>query len=341
MAGYYFALPPVTALTTAQQAALNETEQIALSGGPGTGKSVVSMWRHITNYEQGRRSLLLTYTTTLKRYLEACCRGTSVTAAQQVGTSFRNMYLAHTRRYSEVIVDEAQDLSPDYFTGICSPVSYGADDSQILYPEHCTRQCQLEEIFPGNVPCVLDQNFRSTRAIMQCVRQAFPNAAISSTMINNIREIGIRPSLIIGNWSDRDDMPAAELQTIIQIIQELGDAEQNIAILLPWKTTVQKYANALHGKINDYSFYYEDSGVFPDGCPPLKNVHVTTFKSAKGLEFDAVIIPDFHKMNSIIGRYHIDWQDYYVGCTRAKSNLFLFSNRNLPLLSGVVEIKTI
>lgn len=341
MAGYYFKLPPVTALTIAQQAALNETEHIALSGGPGTGKSVVSMWRHISNYTQGRRSLLLTYTTTLKRYLEACCKSSNPTAARQVGTSLRNKFLAQTHSYTEVIVDEAQDLAPDYFTGVCSPVSYGADDSQILYPEHSTTQAQFEDIFPNNVPYVLDKNFRCTREIMQCVRQVFPNAAISANMINNIETTGHLPSLIIGNWGAMEDMPSAEVETIIQIIQELGDDELNIAILLPWKTSVQKYANALHDKVNDFSFYYEDTGVFPDGCPPLKNVHITTFKSAKGLEFDAVIIPDFHKMNSIVGKYHIDWQDYYVGCTRARRNLYLFSNKKLPLLNGVVEIKTI
>ena len=39
MAGYYFNLPQITQLTIPQQAALNETKQIALSGGPGTGKS--------------------------------------------------------------------------------------------------------------------------------------------------------------------------------------------------------------------------------------------------------------------------------------------------------------
>ena len=233
------------------------------------------------------------------------------------------------------------DLAPDYFTGVCSPVSYGADDSQILYPEHSTTQAQFEDIFPNNVPYVLDKNFRCTREIMQCVRQVFPNAAISANMINNIDTTGHLPSLIIGNWGAMEDMPSAEVETIIQIIQELGDDELNIAILLPWKTSVQKYANALHDKVNDFSFYYEDTGVFPDGCPPLKNVHITTFKSAKGLEFDAVIIPDFHKMNSIVGKYHIDWQDYYVGCTRARRNLYLFSNKKLPLLNGVVEIKTI
>ena len=62
---YYFRLPAITQLTLSQQAALSETEQIALSGGPGTGKSVVSLYRHLTNHQNGQNSLLLTYTTTL------------------------------------------------------------------------------------------------------------------------------------------------------------------------------------------------------------------------------------------------------------------------------------
>ena len=50
MAEYYFNLPPITTLTIPQQAALDDPAQIALSGGPGTGKSVVSLWRHISNH---------------------------------------------------------------------------------------------------------------------------------------------------------------------------------------------------------------------------------------------------------------------------------------------------
>ena len=58
MAGYYFNLPQITQLTIPQQAALNETKQIALSGGPGTGKSVVSLWRHISNYQKGIKTIV-------------------------------------------------------------------------------------------------------------------------------------------------------------------------------------------------------------------------------------------------------------------------------------------
>ncbi len=341
MPGYYFNLPLITNLTTEQQAALNETEQIALSGGPGTGKSVVSMWRHISNHSQGNRSLLLTYTTTLKRYLEACCRGNNAIASQYVGTSLRNRRLTQTRKFSEVIIDEAQDLEPGYFSEICSPVSYGADDDQILYPEHSTKQKKLEELFPDNVSCVLRKNFRCTQEIMLFVRQAFPRAAISYNMINNIDRHGDKPSLLIGNWGSMENTPNDEISAILQIINDLRNDTENIAILLPWKSSVQNYASALEDEVDDFSYYYEDKYVFPNGCPKLKNVHITTFKSAKGLEFDTVIIPDFNKMASIVGSYNVDWKDFYVGCTRARSNLFLLSNSNLPSLNGVVNISRI
>lgn len=341
MPGYYFNLPPITVLTKTQQAALNETEQIALSGGPGTGKSVVSMWRHISNYQQGNRSLLLTYTTTLKRYLEACCRGNNVTAAQQVGTSLRNRFLTQTHKFFEVIIDEAQDLEPEYFSEIISPVSYGADDSQILFPDHSTKQSKLAELFPDNVSCVLDKNFRCTQEIMQFARQAFPSAAISHNMINNIDRHGDRPSLLIGRWGPWENTPDDEIGAILQIINDLRNDTENIAILLPWKNSVRNYVSALKDDVDDFSHYYEDQYAFPGGCPQLKNVHITTFKSAKGLEFDTVIIPDFNKMASIVGSYNVDWQDFYVGCTRARSNLFLFSNSNLPLLNGVVNVSRI
>lgn len=341
MPGYYFNLPPITRLTRAQQAALNEPRQIALSGGPGTGKSVVSMWRHISNHQNGYRSLLLTYTTTLKRYLEACCSGINTYAAHNVGTSLKNKYLTRTRHYYEVIIDEAQDLEPDYFSNIISQVSYGADDSQVLYPEHSSSQDDLENLFPGNVQCLLDKNFRCTQEIMLFVRQAFPEAAISLDMINNIDKHGPKPSLIVGDWDSFDNTPGEEINAILEIVSELRKDTENIAILLPWKNSVKSYALALQDDLDDFSFYYESQADFPEGCPPLKNVHITTFKSAKGLEFDTVIIPDFGRKNSIVGNYNIDWNDYYVGCTRAKSNLYLFSNRHLPSINSVVNVTTI
>ena len=183
MAGYYFNLPPITQLTIPQQAALNETKQIALSGGPGTGKSVVSIWRHISNYQNGKKSLLLTFTTTLTKYLSACCATQNHNAANNVKTSLRGKPRSGSY-WDEVIVDEAQDLPISYYNEIkqIANVSYGADDSQILYPDECSYQSQLEDLFDSSVPYVLDKNFRSTQRIMQFAKVAFPAIIPQSTI---------------------------------------------------------------------------------------------------------------------------------------------------------------
>ena len=142
---YYFRLPPITQLTLPQQAALNETEQIALSGGPGTGKSVVSLYRHLANHGNGSRSLLITYTTTLARYLSECCRLRNPEASRNV----RSAYAGRPKRreiFSEIIIDEAQDLDDKYFDQISGfSISYGADDAQILYPEHSSTKKRIEK----------------------------------------------------------------------------------------------------------------------------------------------------------------------------------------------------
>jgi len=179
MAGYYFNLPQITQLTIPQQAALNETKQIALSGGPGTGKSVVSLWRHISNHRQNKKSLLLTYATSLARYLKVCCASQSQEAAANVGRSYKDKNRIHSVSWNEIIIDEAQDLSRDYYDSIAKvKISYGADDAQILYPDRSMTQRELKELFVGNVDYVLGKNFRSTQRIMQFAKTAFPDAYI-------------------------------------------------------------------------------------------------------------------------------------------------------------------
>lgn len=343
MAGYYFNLPAITQLTIPQQAALNETRPIALSGGPGTGKSVVSLWRHISNYEKGKQSLLLTYTTTLKQYLKACCRTKNNNAAPNVGTSYRNRPRTN---WSEIIVDEAQDLENGYYEDIkqYGIISYGADDSQILYRDHCSKESELRTIFPNNIPYVLNKNFRSTQRIVQFAKQAFPNALIPQNIITGLaNNVGEWPVLLISRDASK------QIDAIVQIINSFRADDHNIAILLPFKegvnnlavtvkNNVMYYEDILKAKGIPFSIYYEDKVRFPYGAGDISNLHLTTYKSAKGLEFDTVIIPNFDLFSRICQDSYVnDWQDFYVACTRARSNLYLISNYDLPYLNSVTD----
>jgi DNA helicase IV len=340
MAGYYFNLPQITQLTISQQAALNETRQIALSGGPGTGKSVVSLWRHISNYQRNKKSLLLTYTTTLARYLRACCTTQNQSAANNVKTSLRGKPSTGSS-WSEIIVDEAQDLPSSYYNDIKSiaNVSYGADDSQVLYPDNCSKQSELKSLFSSNADYVLDKNFRSTQRIMKFAKVVFPDAYIPQSIITGLaNNIGELPVFLISNGNKYDNTNDKQNNSIIEIINSFRSDTHNIAILLPFRNDAKAFENILrNNNIADFSIYYEDRERFPDGCEDIKNVHITTFKSAKGLEFDTIIIPNFHKYNEICGRFNTEWQDYYVAVTRARSNLYLISNYDMPNLNSVTD----
>ena len=338
---YYFRLPSLMQLTPSQRAAVNETEQIALSGGPGTGKSVVSIYRHITNHGNRQHSLLITYTTTLARYLSESCRLNNISAANSVRSAYAGCPKKH-EKFSEVIVDEAQDLGSNYYDSIDGfKVSYGADNSQILYPDHSSNKAELEGRYPDNVEYVLDQNFRSTYAIMNFARVAFSNAYIPLSTLDKLRKNpGEKPTLITTDGNPHfDDSSKEKMKDSIRgIIDEFSSDEHNIAILVPFKKSVKEYDSILVDLDIEHSIFYEDKIAFPKGCPPLGNVHVTTYKSAKGLEFDTVIIPDFGSMDHLCNLFAtVKWNDFYVAVTRARSNLYLFSNYDIPGLSSVVD----
>lgn len=334
---YFFKLPTITDLTIGQQAALNEPNPIAISGGPGTGKSVVSLWRHIRNYGTGsKRSLLLTYTKTLQTYLAASAKSENENAGKAVDRTY--WWTTHNvKKYDEIIVDEAQDVEGARYSTIknySGVVSYGADDQQIVFKNRATTQQQLATIFPNNSKYVLEENFRNSYEIMHFVKALFPNKIIPQSTLNNLIEEGRRgnkPILLVSNYNE-----TKELKAILDIINQFKSTTHNIAILVPLQNHVTTFANLIRNAGIQCSSFISDDGTLCE----IDNIHVTTFKSSKGTEFDTVIIPDFENMmNNIIKLNVIDENDYYVAITRAKRNLYLLSNSTPNFLEQLEQQK--
>ena len=344
MPGYYFNLPTFDQLSPSQNQAVLDPNAIALSGGPGTGKSVVSIFRHILNHQRETplNSQLITFTKSLAYYLRGCCRTNNINASKKVAHS-QSMW--NRIGLQEIIHDEAQDLSLAFncnLKTICNKISYGADDQQLIRGNarnadgsynlnFCSPEKNLQEEFPTNSIHTLSKNYRNSKRILQFAKGLLTQAVIPQELIDRCTTIGEYPRLLIKQNNQQLN------QTVLNIVNQfrVNDAI-NIAILVPFENS--PFAG---GETATADYYYAllrnnniDCSMFTNGFEgnlEIKNIHVTTFKSAKGLEFDVVILPEFHLINN---KFHIvDWRDWYVGITRTKSNLFMISNpsfNNIP-----------
>ena len=330
---YYFELPEVDKLTTDQNVVVHETNAIAVTGAPGTGKSIVSLWRHIQGMDMDtRRSLLLTYTVTLELFLTSLAKKRSKKAGEHVSRTYWWLSHENDRRdhYDEIIVDEAQDVGVDKYEQLkkyAKYFSYGADDSQILYPEHSTSKQELERLFPDAEQYVLYDNFRNSYEILLFVKSLFPDSFIPQQTLDSIENHGPRPRLFITDKSNQNNI-------IIETInQHYTPDTHNIGILVPFSDDVERIYKMISSNGYDCSCYSNKYGFKSTNniSGLIENIHITTFKSSKGTEFDTVILPDF-EMITKSDTFEINVlkeNDYYVALTRAKSNLYMISNKKI------------
>jgi len=137
-------------------------------------------------------------------------------------------------------------------------------------------------------------------------------------LISDGHENGQEPTLILTN-QDR----TLQEKVLIEIVNNFKSDTHNIAILVPLQSHVISWYNYLISKgINCSKFVNADGSI-----GTIENIHVTTFKSSKGLEFDTVILPDFNAYKQNIASLNVvEENDYYVAFTRARRNIFLIDN---------------
>ncbi|WP_080778064.1 3'-5' exonuclease [Chryseobacterium phocaeense] len=339
---YNWIPPLITELTTEQQAALNNPNSISVAGGPGTGKSVVALLRHIRNHDIGNGSLLMTYTKTLEHYLRMNAQQNNANAGQAVTRTLEWLAGRPTKQY-EIIIDEAQDLEESDNMKIvqyADRVCFGADDQQILDPKRATTENRLREIFTTR-QYPLSENFRNSYEIMLFCSAFFPNKLIPHNTLTNLLEngrIGRKPIIIKATNVQRN-------QAIIDVVNLFRDdilrGTHNLAILVPLIQDVINFTEIVESLNLNINFSYYHSKM-PDFIG-LENIHITTFKSAKGLEFDTVIIPDFQLYDyniTYMTKAPITENDYYVGLTRARRNLYLITSKIHPNLLGTEQSQT-
>lgn len=323
-----------------------------VTGCPGSGKTTVSIFRLIRLAKNGKSAILLTYQRMLKVAIENLLAKQGIssskvntihswfpkTTGKLLGFSNQDTKLSASEIESalrgrvgnmELILDEAQDLEERVFQAfpkVFGRITIGADnDQQMREGEGISEMTIKRQISHSSNEFTLQFNYRNTYQIYNFARYFVPNspkANDSQTLsaLKRYKNNGDLPEVL--KFSGQSDMQS-RLKTIIENYKGF-----NIGVLFPFKNQVENYHSIISGFGFECSKYYAEMSEAEKSKTEndLKSILVTTFISAKGMEFDIVIMPEFDSIKTTDEAK----RQAYVGCTRAKNRLVVMYTGSKP-----------
>jgi superfamily I DNA/RNA helicase len=310
-----------------QYAEEDDFGRMLLTGCAGSGKTTVAILRLIRLIRQGRAAKLFTFHKMLVMVIRKILRDQDIKESHMhCGTLPLIENFGLNPKMGEYIIDEGQDLERivyELLPNHCNRLFVSADDAQQVHQGRATvaEIRNVLERMPQFREHQLDRNFRNTYEIYRFARQ-FQNRGNEVVWDNNMlahmeRENRGEEPLVVeyANIPNRNDHMIAQMRNAI-------GRGGSIAVLCPLGSTTKEKcdgesAQSMFGLLRRNSFnctlYYSDESVPKD----LGDVLVTTYKSAKGLEFDEVFIPRYNFFKDIPN-------EWYVACTRARRRLVIY-----------------
>lgn len=311
-----------------------------VTGVPGSGKTTVTIMRAERLINSNKKILVLTFQNLL------CVSLKNIAQTDALRNSIFGLYdwyaprfgwldEAHTAEYminrmnnfaqfDEILIDEGQDFEAKIYESFltkCQRMTVGADNAQRVHERGILAgdiKQKLEET-RTTIPVRLEYNYRNTFEIYNFARHFMPN----NERANNLITLGLMPRGT-GNMPEIIQVLSdEEKNNRLRVILE-NAKDRNIAVLLYHRNDVDTYYNIIREMgFNPTKWYHGHQPV-----NQIENILITTYKAAKGLEFQVVIMPDMH---IAMNQQFQTPEHYYIGCTRAKENLYLiFTGQNLP-----------
>ena len=350
-----------------QYAEKDDFGRMLLTGCAGSGKTTVAILRLIRLIRQEKKAKIFTYHKMLVMAIRQILRNEGLDKPDRYSDTFKkwvyritgltynpedpipigdlvaqlNDILNERAQMEEYIIDEGQDFERIVYGSLphhCQRFLVSADDSQQVHQRRATVaeiRAELEKM-PEYKEHYLYRNFRNTYEIYRFSRQFQPKSnevVWDNNMLAHIEHEnrGEKPLVVnYRNDKERNDHIFGQLRNSI-------GRGGSVAVLCPLGETSsasEKYdgvsVQAMFDLIRcggfDCSFYYSNNNV-PDD---LRDVLVTTYKSAKGLEFDEVYLPRYNFFKAIPN-------EWYVACTRARRRLVIYRDIKNPQYDPIGE----
>ncbi len=320
-----------------------------ITGCPGSGKTTVSIYRLVRLNNQQARVQLVTFHNMLVLAIR------NLADVQRVDpdriSTFHRWYCPLTdsdfdvkappsseeiserlessplerQRVTEMMIDEGQDLPlcvyealPRYFTRLF----VGADNGQQVHRDYGAEvediESALQNLGGQYRRFSLGRNFRNTYETYAFARQFIPRDNLTAwdpailERLSSFNRRGPKPTAVsYEDVSQRNEHLRVTLE----------NAEGNVAVLCPLADSPEMHSGesveGMHALVTGMGIVatkYHNRTRVPDN---VERYIVTTFRSAKGMEFDVVVIPRINFFRQIP-------EEWYVACTRARRQLFVY-----------------
>jgi superfamily I DNA/RNA helicase len=330
-----------------------------ISGYAGNGKSVVLIYilENIADQKPSASIAFITYTNALKDLVKA-----SLLPKHQnrVEVMTHTSFLTKKESYDYVFVDEIQDLTAAHLQSInkyAGRVVYAGDFAQTIYPDKSPiSESNLEELFDIEEH-KLTKMYRLTKKVASIVGKLIKNAFSFGLETGLQKEIPIR----FFRFGSQDE----EFEWLWGESQNFSKVGQPSAILFPSSRSISEFLDFIaekydlgripsrmkgpdpYQKINEYlskvpeevSLQYFGKGSGSDSLTNSRNqryVFLTTYYSAKGLDFRAVFVPSLTPdlwlatADAKVVDPEIESKVLFVALTRCREALFLSYSGNKP-----------
>lgn len=216
----------------------------------------------------------------------------------------RNGYKA----VKHLLVDEMQDYTPVQYAVLaklfpCKKTILG-DANQSINPFGSSTSDEIREVFLQAWCAKLSKSYRSSYEIVRFAQRIAPDAEVDP-----VERHGEEPEVV------RLPSSKAETARVVELIEDFKESDHRTQGII---CKTQKQAKALHDAITQQG--HEAHLLTSHSTAFTRGVVVCTAHTAKGLEFDRVIVPEATDRNFATG---MDRNLLYVACTRAMHKLTL------------------
>lgn len=289
---------------------------LLIAGCAGSGKSVIAMHKAKQISDAGYTVILIAYTKSLNGFMQ--------TGNKQIG-NYQFFYHYQWEKYGKpsadyIIVDEIQDFDQkeiqEFINAAKMHYLFFGDTAQSIYRQFGKKTMSIEEISKlTNLPVLpLYNNYRLPRPVAK-ITQNYVGVDVNPYADKVYRN----KEKALPHFVKYPDF-TSQMQAVAEIIQ--SNPNSLVGVLLPSnQLVVEAYKELVRRNITfEYKFQVEKDEKKAIGNLDFytKLPKLMTYHSAKGLQFDIVILPKYEGAKTIESR-----KSLYVAMTRTMHELYV------------------